>query len=88
MFDVVNLYNKSVSDDDVLIEIPFIQNFKGKSPLHLCVEDLNYKSAEIFLQKLAETPLDSHARAIVDVLPKLVEAGIPSFGTYMDNRIL
>ena len=86
MFDVVNNYNLTLGDDDVLLEIPFIQNFKGRSPLHLCVDDKNYKSAERFLQKLAETPLDSHSRAIVDILPKLVEAGIPSFGTYLDKR--
>jgi len=70
------------------MEIPFVQNFKGKSPLHLCIEDNNYKSAEIFLQKLSNTPLDSHSRAIVDILHKFVENQIPSFGTYLDNRMI
>jgi hypothetical protein len=52
------------------------------------MKDKNYKAADIFLSNLADTPLDSHSRAIVSVLPELVNNGLPSFGTYMDKRLL
>ncbi|CDW75557.1 wd-40 repeat protein [Stylonychia lemnae] len=88
LFDIISTYNDTLEEGAVKHEIPFIQNFKGVSPLHLCIYDNNYKSAEIFLQKLSNTPLDSHSRAIVDILHKFVENGIPSLGSYLDNRMI
>ena len=76
------------NEDKIPFEIPFLQNFKGKSPLHLCIEDNNYKSADVFLANLAATPLDSHAVSIVDIVPKFIENALPSFGQYLDDRML
>lgn len=61
-------------------------NFEGKTPLHLCLQNKNFKSADIILQKLCNDPIDSHARAINDVLPDLVAAELPTIGTYLDSR--
>ena len=54
--------------------------------MHLCLENENYKSADIILQKLCNDPLDSHARAINELVPKLVEAELPNLGAYLDSR--
>ena len=67
-------------------EIPFMLNFENKTPLHLCIENANFKSADIILQKLCNDPLDSHARAINDLIPRIVEAELPSIGAYLDSR--
>jgi hypothetical protein len=68
-------------------EIPFILNFDGKSPLHLCMEGENYKSADIILQKLCNDPIDSHARAINDLIPEFIANGLTCIGPYLDSRL-
>jgi hypothetical protein len=67
-------------------EIPFLRNFDGKTALHMCIESESFKSADIILSKLCNDPIDSHARAINDLLPTLVENELPSIGTYLDSR--
>lgn len=69
-----------------MFEVPFLQDFYGDSPLHLCIKGNNYKSADILLGNLQNLALDSHSRAIYDLLPKFVENGLPSFGPYLDAR--
>jgi len=80
----------------VFFEIPFLKTFSGKengdgsdiglTPLHLCINSGNFKSADIILQKLCNDPIDSHSRAINDLIPQLVEAELPSLGKYFDSR--
>ncbi len=43
-------------------EIPFIRNFDGDTPIHLCIKNENYKSADVILSKLCNTGIDSHSR--------------------------
>ena len=74
--------------DGEQFEIPFINNFDGLTPLHKCLDNKNYKSADILLQTLANTPLDSHARAIVEILPELIEQNLQSMKSYLDARLL
>jgi hypothetical protein len=74
------------TEDPGIFEIPFMKDFRGKTALHLCIDGLNLKSADIILSKLCNDPLDSHARAINDLLPSLVESGLPSLGNYFDSR--
>jgi ankyrin repeat protein len=49
--------------------IPFIKNMDGESPLHLAFNVRNLKAVEIFLDKIKNEPLDSHGRAVIEVLP-------------------
>lgn len=81
----------SLNDDTEnggVFEIPFLKDFNGNTPLHLCIQGKNLKSADIMIDKLCNDPLDSHARAINDLLPQLVEAELPSLGSYFDSRFL
>jgi hypothetical protein len=56
------------------------------TPLHMCMESGNYKSADIILQKLCNDSIDSHARSINNLIPELVAAELPSLGKYLDSR--
>ena len=38
------------------------------------------------LQKLCNDPLDSHSRAINELLPTMIDAELPSLGNYLDSR--
>jgi ankyrin repeat protein len=83
--------DRASKDQDVItnqgqFEIPFMRNFDGKTALHLCLIAENFKSADIILSKLCNDPLDSHARAINDIIPELVAKELPSVGTYLDSR--
>eukprot|EP00347_Sterkiella_histriomuscorum_P010355 403376619 len=69
-------------------EIPFINNFNNETPIHLCLKTKNFKSADIILQNLIDSPLDSHIRGILDILPDLVEADIPCLKDYLDGRFI
>ncbi|CDW78106.1 wd-40 repeat protein [Stylonychia lemnae] len=68
-------------------QIPFVRNFEGKTAIHMCLQNQNFKSADIILQKLCNSPIDSHSRQISDILPDLVEAELPILGVYLDSRI-
>lgn len=46
-----------------------MKDFDEKTPMHLCMDNENYKSADIILQKLCNDKIDSHSRAINDILP-------------------
>ena len=50
-------------------DIPFLQNFEGETPIHLCIKNENFKSADIILSKLCNEGIDSHSRSISDILP-------------------
>jgi ankyrin repeat protein len=68
--------------------VPFIRNYDRKSPLHLCVENGNFKSADTFLENLKNEGIDNHSRAIYDALPACIEADIPAVGPYLDARFV
>jgi len=88
VYDIVNAYNKSLEAGSIKYEIPFIRNFDMQSPIHLSINENNYKAADVFLTYLADTPLDSHSRVIVNIIPKIISNNLPSFGTYMEKRML
>ena len=50
----------------------------------LCMEKKEFKIADILFNNLADAPLDHHARAIVDSIPRGLMAGLNSVGDYMD----
>jgi hypothetical protein len=51
------------------------------------MEGQNYKSADIILQKLCNDPIDSHARAINDLIPEFIANGLTCIGPYLDSRL-
>jgi len=68
--------------------MPFIEDLHNKTPLHICYENLDFKTADILLNYLANAPLDHHGKSIVDLLPKLIEKELPSLMLYFDKRML
>jgi ankyrin repeat protein len=50
-------------------ELPFIQNLDGKSPLHICIDNGEDKTADYMLRQLFNTPIDHHGRALIDYIP-------------------
>ena len=68
--------------------MPFIKDIKGMTPLHYCINNSDYKTADLFIKYLANAPLDHHSRDIKDILPKLVLKGLPSLLVYFDKRMI
>jgi hypothetical protein len=33
-------------------------------------------------------PIDNHGRAIIDIIPKLLELELPAFSDYLNSRVL
>ena len=44
--------------------IPLLPNFKGETPLHICVRDNILKSLDLLLEGLKLYPADHHSRMI------------------------
>lgn len=68
--------------------MPFIRDIKGKTPLHLCTEAKDFKTADLILQYLADAPLDHHSRDIKDLLPIMIKEQVPSLPTYLESRMI
>jgi hypothetical protein len=67
--------------------IPFIQNLKQKSPMHICKETQDLRTLDTMLTYLAGYGIDHHSRAINDLLPFIIEKGVPSLLPYLDSRL-
>ena len=67
-------YNKK--NPTLKIDIPFIKDFAGKSPLHRALDDDDpmHNSANFFLKILRNMNLDHHGRAIYDILPLVLSS--------------
>lgn len=59
----------------------------NKTPLHLCFDRLDFKTAEVLIKYLADAPLDHHGKAIEMLLPKLIEKDLPSLMYYFEKRM-
>jgi hypothetical protein len=73
---------------DKEFNIPFINNLNNESPVHLCMNKNEFKTADLFLNKLIGSPIDHHGSAMVDCLPEAISAGLPSVKIYLDSRFL
>jgi ankyrin repeat protein len=80
----VKSINKKLS---IEMTLPFIRDFDGESPLHICIKNQNLQSVNTFLMFLKDDPIDNHARSIVDILPKILEEEVPSFKNYLNARL-
>ena len=68
--------------------LPFLKNFNGESPLHLCLKNQNLQSLNTFLMLIKDDLIDTHGRAIIDILPDILELELPGFDSYLENRIV
>lgn len=53
--------------------VPFLPNFEGKTPLHICVEKKDYKTMDAMLKYLKFYPTDHHSRAIKDLYGDMID---------------
>jgi hypothetical protein len=72
---------------EMAFHIPLIPNLKGKTALHFCHENQDYKSMDTILKYLSGYDLDHHSRAINDLLPIFIESDLPEFPEYLDSRL-
>jgi ankyrin repeat protein len=70
------------------VEIPYIRDLLGDSPLHLCVKANNFQATAAFLEAIKDDPLDTHSRVIVDLFPIFIDRKIPAFNSYLQSREL
>ena len=70
------------------IAIPFVKNFDGISPMHICIQAKNIQALNVILELIAEDPLCNHINAFVDILPKIIELELPSIAYYLTSRQL
>lgn len=68
------------------IEVPYIRDFFGDSPLHLCVKANNFQATAAILEAIKDDPLDTHSRVIVDLFPVFIDRKIAAFNTYLLSR--
>ena len=52
------------------------------------MESNEFKSANLFFERISNAPLDHHGRAVVECLPKAIEAGLPAVPDYLDARFI
>lgn len=79
---------RAMSEEEQEFEMPFIHDMRNNTPLHICYESMDYKTADILIKYLANAPLDHHGRSIMDLLPKLIQKDLPSLMFYFDKRML
>jgi hypothetical protein len=84
-FERLDKLNKDLKIPYVL---PFIKNFNGESPLHLCLKNQNLQSLNTFLMLIKDDPIDTHGRAIIEIFPDILELELPGFYSYLENRIV
>ncbi|CDW87954.1 wd-40 repeat protein [Stylonychia lemnae] len=93
--ELVGIYGHA--SNYIKFNIPFILNYKKLSPLHLCLrlnrkghlnQQQNEQAADVFLSLIKDDDIDNHSRAIVDILPNLVELELPRMGIYLESRIV
>lgn len=67
------IYSFKCEQMDQEFEMPFISDLHNKTPLHLCYDNQDFKTADYFIKYLANAPIDHHGKALKNLLPKLIE---------------
>lgn len=67
-------------------EVPFLMNIEGNSPMHICMDRKEFKTADFLFFKLAHSPIDHHGRALVSTLATAIEHGLENVDTYLNSR--
>jgi len=52
------------------------------------MEKKEFKTADLFLKKLANAPIDHHGRAVVSSLSMAIDQGLTSVDTYLSSRFI
>ena len=67
--------------------MPFIRNFNRKTAMHLCKEQTDFRAINMFIEYLSAYGIDHHSRAIVDLLPMMIEHSLPNLPDYLESRV-
>lgn len=54
------------------LHMPFLENFSGNSPMDMLCDNSDFRTANLYLQYLADYGIDHHSRSLVMNLPTLV----------------
>lgn len=75
-------------DKQILIHVPFLPDYSGKTALHICIEQKAFKAVDTILKCLALYPSDHHSKAIKNVYGDIVKLQPSNFDDYMESRII
>ncbi len=66
--------------------VPFLINGEDNTPLDICVSMRDHKQSNSIVRMLGKSPMDHHSRFISHLIPKLIDANLPSLEKYFDKR--
>ncbi|CDW71887.1 wd-40 repeat protein [Stylonychia lemnae] len=73
---------------EIHIHVPFLQNLNGESPLHICKKQQDIRTMDTMLTYLAGYGIDHHSRALIELMPIIIEKQLPSLLPYLDSRLV
>lgn len=56
--------------------------------MHYAIQKQNYFAIDIFMRMLQSDDFYHHSFNIMDVLPEVLEANVPSLSAYLDSRLM
>ena len=72
----------------IKFHVPFLQNMNQKSPMHKCQDIQDIRTINTMLSYLSGYGIDHHSRAIIEILPFIIERDLPSLFDYIDSRLV
>ena len=87
--EIFNVCHPNEEDrSEIKYEVPFLINFQDESPMDMLKKKKDFKGMDMLLQYLSGYGIDHHSRAIVEILPVLIEHDLPTFPDYLKSRLL
>lgn len=86
--DIIKQIYENSERKDEEFEVPFLNNMDRTSPMHLCMINKEFKTADLYFEKLADAPIDHHSRAVVNALAIAIDQNLQNVGDYIDKRFV
>lgn len=85
---LIKRVEKMKTADEDYFDFPFIQDLKGKTPLHILEKNQDNKSMDLVLETLCHFGLDHHSRYILDLWSEIIQSDVPSVVDYLNSRMI
>lgn len=73
---------------EIAIHVPFLQNLEHLSPMHIAESYQDIRVMDTMLNYLSGYGIDHHSRAIIQLIPLIIEKQLPSMLEYLDSRMV
>jgi hypothetical protein len=87
LISLFKISHPNLDNPEPTYHVPFLPNLKGETPIHKCIEKLDYKSIDTILKYLKFYPTDHHSRGLRNIYGDLIEKELPEFLPYLDSRL-